>query len=109
LELERGNDGLYKWVCDRNKMFRVTTEGVQEKVGIIVNKYPEFVPTRAKDGVWADPYLIALAMLEKRIVVSGEKKELNPGAKPKIPNICEGLDIECISFLQLIRKEGWKY
>ncbi|WP_414693767.1 DUF4411 family protein [Paenibacillus sp.] len=26
-----------------------------------------------------------------------------------MPNVCHDLQVECIDFLQLLRKEGWKF
>ena len=56
-----------------------------------------------------DPWVIALAQdLQNGIVVTQEKASRNED-KPKIPNICKGLDIECINLLDLIKKEEWKF
>ena len=56
-----------------------------------------------------DPWVIALAQdLQNGIVVTQEKASRNED-KPKIPNICKGLDIECINLLDVIKKEEWKF
>ena len=56
----------------------------------------------------ADPLVISQAQAENLIVVSGERTTNNP-KKPKIPDVCNDLDIQCISILQLMRKEGWTF
>ena len=109
LELRRGGDELYQWAKALDFMFLEPSEEVQQVVSEIVERYPSFVPDESSDGIWADPYVIALAKVNNAIIVTGEKP-VGPGAKkPKIPNICQDLQIECISFLQLIRLEGWTF
>jgi hypothetical protein len=109
LELKRGGDELYQWAKELDLMFLEPSEEVQQVVSEIVERYPSFVPDESSDGIWADPYVIALAKVNNAIIVTGEKP-VGPGAKrPKIPNICQDMQIECISFLQLIRLEGWTF
>ncbi len=46
----------------------------------------------------ADPYIIAHSFIEKTVVITGEKKYLNP--KPsqiRIPHVCEKYDVRCVS------------
>lgn len=54
-----------------------------------------------------DPWVIALAQdLQNGIVVTQEKLSRNKD-KPKIPNVCSDLGIECIDLIGLFRKENW--
>lgn len=56
-----------------------------------------------------DPWVIALAQdLTNGVVVTQEKKSRNPD-KPKIPNVCEDLGIECVDLIGLFRKEDWTF
>lgn len=98
-------NGQKAWIL----CFQNPNDEVQQIVSEIVNKYPSFVPEESKDGIWADPYVIALAKAFNAVVVTGEKM-VGPGAKtPKIPNICRDLQIQCIDFLELIRRESWRF
>jgi hypothetical protein len=108
LELERGSDALYEWCRDRDGMFRAQSDAVQERVANIVNRFPSFVPERSPDGIWADPFVIALAQVDGLAVVTGERRAA-ANARPKIPNVCEALSVECINFLDFIRREGWRF
>jgi len=56
----------------------------------------------------ADPFVIALAKVEDLIVVTGERATNNL-AKPKIPDVCNDMGIECINILDLMRREGWQF
>ena len=54
-----------------------------------------------------DPWVIALAQdLPNGIVVTQEKPSRNKD-KPKIPNVCNDLGIECVDLIGLFRKEDW--
>jgi hypothetical protein len=77
-------------------------------VSEVVARFPQFVPERSPDGIWADPYVIALAKVDNLVVVTGEKKAA-PNAKPHIPNVCDALGVECIPLLHLFRREGWQF
>jgi len=94
LELERKDDDLYKWVSNKDSMFREVTDETQQRIATIVNQFPNFIPDRSVDGIWADPYVIALAGETNSIVVTGEKIALSNARKLKIPNVCESLNIE---------------
>nr|WP_277995575.1 DUF4411 family protein [Desulfitibacter alkalitolerans] len=109
LELERGGDELYQWALELDFMFLEPSEEMQQVVSEIVETYPSFIPDESSDGIWADPYVIALAKVNSAVVVTGEKAVGLGAKRPKIPNICQYLQIECIDFLQLVRLEGWKF
>lgn len=108
-ELERGGDEIFQWIKARDSMFVEPDERVQSVVGQIVDDYPNFVPHDSSDGIWADPYVIALAEVHGAIVITGEKAVGAGSKRLKMPNICHELDVTFIDFLQLIRKEGWRF
>lgn len=109
LEIKRGNDSLIKWTKDRKVMFLPPDQALDIGVQDIVNRFPMFLPERSPDGVWADPYVIALARSRGGIVVTGEKAAASNAKAPKIPNVCAALGVESMGFLELIRKEGWRW
>lgn len=108
-EIKRGDDGLVGWSKKRKAMFVPPDEAVEEGVRKVVNRFPTFVPQRSPDGAWADPYVIALAQAREAIVVTGEKLVDAKATVLHIPNICSSLGVACISFLELIRREGWRW
>ena len=62
-------------------------------------------PNTGESG--GDPWVIALAQkFQNGVVVTQEKVSRNVD-KPKIPNVCSDLGIECINILGLIRREDW--
>ncbi|MEA3407181.1 MAG: DUF4411 family protein [Chloroflexota bacterium] len=109
LELERGGDEIYDWAKSQASMFVKPGSSVQAKVRHIVNAYRSFLPDHSRDGIWADPYIIALAIEEHAIVVTGEKPVGLNARAPKIPNICNDLGVDCTDMLGLIRICGWQF
>lgn len=59
-----------------------------------------------RGGKNADPFVIARAAVDGRAVVTME--QLKPNAA-KIPNICEHLDIQCMSLEEFMEAEGWEF
>ncbi len=77
----------------------------QNKAKALIQKLVN--PDTGESG--GDPWVIALAQdLPNGIVVTQEKASRNED-KPKIPNVCGDLGIECINLLELIKKEGWEF
>lgn len=106
LELERGGDEIHAWAAGHDQMFQEPDEQVQAIVRTIVDRWPEFVPEESHDGVWADPYVIALAVVRGATVVTGEVLAQANARRPKIPNICRALDVPSTTLLGVLRTEG---
>ena len=106
VELEKGDDDLYKWALAQKRMFVPLDEDVQNAAMDILAKHP-LVPRNAL-GPIADPFVIALAQIRGCTVVSGEIWTNSPN-KTKIPNVCSALGIKHINFLELIREHRWVF
>lgn len=104
-ELEKQHDDVYQWVNERPNLFIPIDDRVQNAVIDILRGYPRLVDNR-KDRSSADPFVIAQAQISGAIVVADEFPSNNI-LKPKIPDVCVALGINCITLLQLIRREGW--
>lgn len=109
LELERGGDDIYDWAKSQESMFIKPDSSVQAKVRQIINTYRAFLPDHSRDGIWADPYVVALAIEENATVVTGEKPVGLDAKVPKIPNICSDFGITYVDMLGLIRICGWQF
>lgn len=109
LELHRGGDDVHAWAESHVTMFHSPDEKVQKEVHRIVNRWRSFVPRASHDGVWADPYVIALASVRGATVVTGEKPVGPNAKKPKIPNICAELGVRHTDLLGLFRALGWQF
>jgi len=115
-ELAGKDDDLTAWTKRNRKMFKRLTPSQAAKVIEIQKAHPTLVDSE-KETPDADPFLIALALEgdtqrtiipteRKRIVVTEEKAKRG---KVNIPSVCQAYGIECISILEMFRREGWKF
>lgn len=110
-ELTVKDDGCIKWFQSNrlDLFFQPIDDDIQNHVTELMKNpnYQRLVEDR-KGTNGADPFVIALAQSKNLIVVTGEKATRNI-AKPKIPDVCNDLNIQCITVLELMRKEGWRF
>jgi len=106
-EIKVGNDDLYDWVKARKKMFLPLDADIQREAGVVLAAHPLWVPADRSRNM-ADPFVVAVAKAYGCTVVSGEMWSNSPyPERVKIPNVCHGFGIRHITFLELMREEGW--
>ncbi len=105
-ELERKDDGAYEWLKARGQMIVPLDSNIEAAVKDLLKQHPRLLDTR-KSRSGADPFVIALARLRGLTVVSAEIRSGNL-QKPKIPDVCDALGIECLNLIDFFRKEGWR-
>jgi len=117
-ELERKDDEVFKWVKQRKKIFSKLND--EEMIALTLGieaEFPNWVDHQ-KETPEADPFVIALACLEKKnlqmlgdecVVVSEERPRTNINAKSKIPDVCRRYNLRHFSNLELINNEDWKF
>lgn len=54
----------------------------------------------------ADAFVVAAAQSHNLLVVTGERSS---AGRPKIPDVCEALNIQHMSFLRMLQQEGWQF
>jgi hypothetical protein len=110
-ELRSKDDGCYGWFKD-NKLsnFFVEISAPVEKIVTDILKDPNYqkLVDDRKGTYSADPFVIALAMVEGLLVVTGERTSNNI-LKPRIPDVCNSIGIGCINILELMRIEKWSF
>jgi hypothetical protein len=104
-ELERKEDGLYKWAKAQTSLFVPLDAPQQMAVSEILARFPRLVDTR-KNRNQADPFVIGLARVRNCSVVTQEMKTGNSD-KPKIPDVCEHFKVRTLKLLELIRESAW--
>jgi hypothetical protein len=109
LELERGGDELYSWANERRHMFIQPDQEVQDRVRQVVNQFDNFLPQESQDGIWADPYVIALAQSRGLSVVTGEILAGRGARTIKIPNVCQSLNVDYLDVLGMLRAAGLQF
>ena len=104
-----GTSDLTAWADKRPELFVPTAELLPPAISI-QNRFPGLRDPKAAYEE-ADAYVIALAQLRGATVVTQETsaaEKRNPKRTHFIPDVCRELGIPCISFLGLMRREGWR-
>jgi predicted nucleic acid-binding protein len=107
VELEKKEDALRDWLKARKQVIVPIDEKIQRIVAELLGAYPRLVDTH-RNRSQADPFVIATEESLGAVVVTAEK----PRGKldtPKIPDVCEVRNLRCITFLDMLRKLGWKF
>jgi hypothetical protein len=105
-ELERKDDGLFEWVKAHETMVISIDGAVQARLTQIMGKYGRLVDTR-RNRSGCDPWVIALAQ-ERGLTVVTAEKPTGSLTRPKIPDVCQDLGIDCIDLIGPFRRLGWK-
>lgn len=106
-ELEKKHDITYNWALKRRNMFITTDEKIQKAVRRILRNHKKLIDTR-RNRSGADPFVIALALVHGLTVVTAENLSTSL-ERPKIPDVCNALDIRWINMLKLFREQGWSF
>jgi len=107
LELEKRDDELCRWARTRKQMFMSAEEDVQLALKDVLGLSEKMLGSQ-KGRNAADPWVIALAKARSLTVVTMELSSGNL-AKPKIPDVCSALGVQCINVIGLAQEQGWVF
>ena len=108
---------ILKWAPDLNNWinenqhhtyFLINSDDVRKLSADILEKFPELIDI-GRYPPQADPDVIALAKWHKIPVVSGEKHRRKDTDPPRIPNVCDDLNVKCFNVIEFMRRENWKF
>jgi hypothetical protein len=106
-ELEKRDDELLRGAKKHKQMFMPLEGEFLEKGVEIINRHPRLLEQKpGRNG--ADPWVVALAVVHNAVVVTQERISTKAHAA-KIPNVCAAEKVECITVLELIRRQGWTF
>ena len=91
------------WGRTNGGIFVPVDEDVQKALKEILKKFPRLVGLGTRSA--ADPYVIALAMVNGWTVVTEEGR--GSLSKPHIPDACDGFKVPVMSGADLIAAEKW--
>jgi len=104
-EIKIGKDKIHEWCKQNKKMFKDVDECQIQRIVAIRDKYTkDYWGRNSMKGVWADPWVIALASCEDAIIVTDEKNKSN-----HIPDIANRINIPCLNRFEFFKKIGIKY
>ena len=109
-ELTNRDDSLSNWCEEQQQLFVIPNEIEQGFVRDIFSN-PHFQGVLHKKEILlgkpvADPFVVARAKNIGGCVVTTEKYRPNA---PKIPNICEEFDVECVNLEEFMEREEWQF
>ena len=105
-EINQVKDSIYKWCSKHKSMFIDPDANQANNLQTIKQQYDKHYWDFQiqKTGAWADPWVIALGMSRRGIVVADESM-----GKNKIPHICQQLNVEFMDKFGLFRELEVKY
>jgi hypothetical protein len=106
-ELKAQDDELLGWVKARTDAIIVpTSRALLLEARDVLADHPGLTKTGTGRGR-ADPFVIALAAQRSCPVVTQEQG--GSATKPRIPFVCTARGVACMSILDVIRNEGWRF
>ena len=102
------DDDLSAWCKERPTMFIDVDDATQASMQHIMGTYPKLVDT-SKGRSGADPFVIALAQAHNPLLTVVTEEHGGSANKPKIPFVCRQEGLRCISLLQLIEEQQWRF
>ncbi|MFH0829275.1 MAG: DUF4411 family protein [Candidatus Kerfeldbacteria bacterium] len=106
-EVQRKDDGLHKWLKQRDSLVASHTGEVQLAVKEILKSHRLLLNAgTGKSG--GDPFVVAVARVHGCCVVSEEQVSDSP-KRIKIPNVCRDYRVKCIPLVRMILAEGWRF
>ncbi len=116
-----GDPDLKPWLRQNKRMFVTLSAEQLAIVRDVLRQFPRLVDA-AKETPDADPFIITLAISKNReppdllgvrkcVVLTCEKLSNTP--TPKIPNVCQHYQVECLAgstaLTEFFRAEGWEF
>ncbi len=96
LELKEQDDDLFGWADERRKHFLQPDEKVNDEMLNVMATFPNLAAKGASLNR-ADPWIVAVARIKWAVVVTDEQpsaEKARPTKPPKLPNVCEALDVQ---------------
>ena len=104
VELDAQDDDLSVWASHNESLFVPLESDIQVEARMILSRNRTLIDVNTQKGS-ADPFLIAAARVRGGVVVTEEKHSGGPN-KVKIPDVCDVLGVECITLLEVLKRNG---
>lgn len=103
---KREGDAVHKWARDQADLFVDLDEDIQTATSWVLSSHPRLLGNgKGRNG--ADPFVIGLALARDGVVVTEETQ--GSLAKPKIPTVCEAMNVRCLTLVEFITEQRWTF
>jgi Domain of unknown function (DUF4411) len=77
----------------------------------LLDGWRRYYPPDVIPGLWSglDALIVDGSLRATEAVVTGERRRTKSADRPNIPDVCDALDIPCLTLLDLMRAEGWRF
>lgn len=106
-ELARRDDEVSRWAAGQHSLYVPLDHDVQRATREVLAAHPRLMG-RGGGRNAADPFVIGLARARRAVVVTEESMSGNV-ARPRIPDVCDALDVPCVNLVGFIQRQGWSY
>ncbi len=103
-DLKAQDDVVFRWAENHRTLFRALDEAVQREASRVLSTHQNLLDLKRRKSE-ADPFVVAHAIVNRCAVVTEEKPSGGPH-KSKIPDVCKAYQVECITILEMFRREG---
>lgn len=103
-ELTMFDDEVLQWAKEKEHIFLLLSENIQARAVQVLTSHPGLLDLK-KSKSSADPFVIAAAIEHSCTVVTEEKASNSP-IRHKIPDVCKAYGVDCITILDMFRREG---
>ena len=106
-ELTKRDDEVSGWARGQGGLFVPLDEPIQQATREILAAHPRLMGKGGGRNA-ADPFVIGLARVQGATVVSEETPSGNLD-KPRIPDVCEALSVDCLNMIGFLRQQDWSF
>lgn len=106
-ELAKRDDDVTRWARQQRDLFVPLTRDVQLATRRVLAEHKKLVGVGGRRNA-ADPFVVALAIVHGGTVVTQELKS-GSTTKPRIPDVCEGMDVPWLSLPGFVADQGWTF
>lgn len=107
-EINTTDDDLKEWIKDKPHFFKEITMEVQLALRQLMADYGRLVDSIKQRSI-ADPWVIALAMVENAVVVTKETPSGLNSRRIKIPDVCRALNLHWMNDFEFAKKVGIRF
>jgi hypothetical protein len=106
-ELSKREDDVHEWAKTQVGLFVSLDPDIQRSVKEILAAHPRIIGVGSgRSG--ADPFVIGLAHARDGVVVTEETPSRSP-TKPRIPDVCDAMNVRRLNLLGFIQEQDWVF